>query len=146
MHDIRAFVQSGLQLIRLSRGQSPLEQCGVKGLAPGGIVHGSVMDISLILKGSNKVLPFFLKTPFQEMASASARNTVKIYFIKTKLLPDSPWTEVVFSFPALLGNSVTCRILRVYCISFITRVSKTGCLNAQLKWNSTPNLPVIVTL
>ena len=28
-----AFIQSDLQLIRLSRGLSPLEQCGVEGLA-----------------------------------------------------------------------------------------------------------------
>ena len=34
-HLADAFIQSDLQLIRLSRGQSPLEKCGVKGLSQG---------------------------------------------------------------------------------------------------------------
>ena len=34
-HLADAFIQSDLQLIRLSRRHSPLEQCGVKGLAQG---------------------------------------------------------------------------------------------------------------
>ena len=34
-HLADAFIQSDLQLIRLSRRHTPLEQCGVKGLAQG---------------------------------------------------------------------------------------------------------------
>ena len=42
------FIQSNLQLIRLSRGQSPLEQCGVKGLVQG---PNGCADLSMATPG-----------------------------------------------------------------------------------------------
>ena len=48
LHLAEAFIQSDLQLIRLSRRHTPLEQCGVKGLAQG---PNSCSDLILATPG-----------------------------------------------------------------------------------------------